>query len=160
MSYLEVPPFDVLTKQRLPYEGFGAVLPVSEDVQQRFEEVAKQARDRIGDVFSVRIGEDQDAVRKLEDIIAEMWSQDWNPEEGNFDLFVRDFGSIFTRSVSRLLGGRLVFRSETDLSHLSCWWRSSEIEAFPFHKVHKRLSFQEGESLPFFFSGLQRMLKS
>jgi hypothetical protein len=159
VSYLEVPPFDLLTNQPSPYESFGRILPASETVERAFEDVVGKARERIGEAFGVRIGQDREGIQELEDLIAEMWAQDWNPEEGDVNLFATDFGSLFTRALSRVLKGRLVFRSEKDLSHLSCWWEPNGVEAFPFHKVYKRLLSQEGESLPFFFSALESILQ-
>ena len=160
MSPPEIPLFDLLTRQPLPHEGLGDVLPFSQTCEDRFREIVQEARSRAREVFDSVIGEDRESVYTLEALIEEIWGQGWTPQSANVDLFATDFGSLLTSCLSEELGGQLVFRSETDLSHLSCWWRLSQIEAFPFHKVYKRLVVREGESLSFYFSALERMLRS
>ena len=51
-----------------------------------------------------------------------------------------------------------MFRSESDLNHVSLWWSEQAVEAFPFHKMYKRLTSREGESVSFFVRGLEQLL--
>ncbi|MBN1919224.1 MAG: hypothetical protein JW889_15070 [Verrucomicrobia bacterium] len=94
----------------------------------------------------------------LDKIIDGMWREGWDPDASDINLFVRDFGLVLASSVLSLLGGDLVFRSEEDLSHLSIWWPVFQVEAFPFHKVYKRLYVSQGESIVSFVRGVSTLL--
>jgi hypothetical protein len=52
--------------------------------------------------------------------------------------------------------GDPVFRSKTDLSHASLWWPKQRLEVFPLHKMYRRFTDQDGESLVFFVDSLHR----
>lgn len=96
----------------------------------------------------------------LEGVIEDMWQQGWDPHHGNVDLFVRDFGLILCKSLySQCSGGSLQFRSQTNLDHTSIWWPAQGIEAFPFHKIYKRLFSRSGESTVFFAAGVCALLR-
>lgn len=159
MSPLNLSHFDLLTGQKESYPGFGNPLPESSARSSRFNTLVDAAVTRVQEGFSVNLADDSVITTKLDSIISEMWSEDWNPEPGNVNLFSTDFGLILTRTLQRLAGGTLVFRSETDLNHTSIYWPTLGIEAFPFHKVYKRLNAKEGESLDTFVGGVIRLVQ-
>ena len=158
MSNLKVPPFDLLTHQASPYTGFGDVLTPSLERDGVLLAAADRARERVEEGFRQMLGEPTSIPSQLDEIISVMWAQGWNPDAANINLFSTDFGLLLTKVSLSLVGGSLVFRSETDISHLSLWWAHKEVEAFPFHKILKRLYSREGESIAFFVAGLSRRI--
>lgn len=154
MSPLEVPPPDVLAGEPEPYSGFGP--PQGHAVNDDFLRVVDGARHRVQETFEAVDVEGRPGVETIERVIREMWDEGWDPEQGDVNLFTRDFGSLFMACLSNALGGERIFRSMTDLSHASVFWRKKRLEAFPFHKVYKRLSNREGDSLVFFFDSLKQ----
>lgn len=159
--YREIPLFDVLRGEPSPYRGFGAPFPQSGEVAGYFQDVLHQARERIADGFGVSLGGSPEEIASaLEDLVAAMWAEGWSPDAGDVNLFARDIGVLLTNAVRAGLGGVLLLRSLSDLSHASLWWSQSRIEAFPFHKAYKRLLRRDGESLTFFLSALGKMLAS
>jgi hypothetical protein len=153
VSSLEIPPPDALTRQSEPFVGFGPTLP-SQGIQWDFQKVVNEARHRVRDTFQVTDVAGRPGVEKIERVIGEMWDEGWSPEQGDTNLFTRDFGCLLMMCLTDALGGEQIFRSTTDLSHASIFWREQKLEAFPFHRVYKRLSNREGDSLVFFFDGL------
>jgi hypothetical protein len=83
-----------------------------------------------------------------------MWNDGWSPEKGNINLFATDFGLVFVDAIHAVMGGELVFRSDSDITHLSMWYPTFKIEAFPFHHVCKCLLESDGSSLGYFFHAL------
>jgi hypothetical protein len=124
--------------------------------ESRFQAIVSEAKGRIREAFGVQVQPNEEAAALIEGLVNEMWAEGWNPGTGDINLFVRDFGSLFTAGIRATLGGTLVFRSETDLSHLSVWWARARLEAFPFHKVYKRLYTREGESLVYLVKTIGR----
>lgn len=160
MSNLEIPPFDVLTSQERPFPGFGPTGGSSQDVGGSFAEVVRQAQGRISDVFNISTERGRSLVATLDPVIRDMWSQGWNPEVGDLNLFTRDFGALLMDSLIHELDGRPVFRSNRDLSHASVFWMNAKVEAFPFHKTVKCLTTIHGESLLQFYDGIGHLLRA
>jgi hypothetical protein len=78
----------------------------------------------------------------LEEFFSRMWREGWDPATSDVNLFVRDLGSVFMSMILTMAGGEPVFRSMTDLSHASLWWKKNRLEVFPFHKTYRRLTDQ------------------
>lgn len=159
MSSPNLSHFDLLTGQKESYLGFGNPLPESSGRSSRFDALVDRAVIRVQEGFSVNLADDSVSATRLDSIISEMRDEGWKPESGNVNLFSTDFGLIVTRTLQRLAGGTLVFRSETDLNHTSIYWPTLGIETFPFHKVYKRLNAKEGESLDTFVRGVIRLVQ-
>ncbi len=157
MSLLDVPPFESLTRGTSPYSGFG---PTSTDpeVAEHFLQVVTQARARIHEAFAVDVPQDRAGIVALEELAAHMWEEGWDPESADVNLFVRDLGSVFMSILQAMTGGEAVFRSKTDLSHASLWWPTKRLEVFPFHKIYRRLTKRDGESLAFFVDSMVKAL--
>jgi hypothetical protein len=153
VSSIDVPPFEVLTDVESPYAGFGPAVE-SDEASSSFAAVVSEAAHRVHEVFGVEPEYSRAGVAALEELISRMWKEGWDPEKAEINLFVRDLGSLFMRAIQAALGGEAIFRSPTDLSHASVWWRAARVEAFPFHRMYKRLSENEGGSLVFFFDSL------
>lgn len=150
--------FDALSGSKEPFEGFGPALP-SVGAERAFRVVVSQARERVKSVFNEDIGPDRRGVETVEQVVVTMWQEGWNPEAGDLDLFARDFGALVTDSILSEVGGTLVFRSQTDLSHTSLWWPAQQFEVFPFHRAAKRLVRQEGEGLLYLFDSVCRKVR-
>ncbi len=157
MSFHDAGLFDVLKGGSAPFTGFGPLIP-QDLVAPRFEAVVSQARDRMRDVFELKVGEGFRTVEGLEGVIESMWLQGWDPEKADFDLFARDFGTVLAETILADLGGELSFRSEVDLSHASVWWAPRRVEVFPYHKIAKRLLRQDGEDLRYFWRSLSKVI--
>ena len=157
MSLLEIPPFEALTQGTGPYSGFGPIMS-DEEASRRFERVVSEAWGRITETFGLTLSRDEAGAEALEKLASRMWREGWDPAAADVNLFVRDFGSIFMTVIHAVLGGELVFRSKTDLSHASLWWPSKRLEVFPFHKVYRRFVDRDGESLTFFLDALAKKL--
>jgi hypothetical protein len=159
LSKIDIPPFDILTGDSIPFDGFGTENGEKENVEISFLKVVKESGDRIKEVFNLDVDcENVDPVTGLEDIISQMWLEGWDPETGNSNLFTRDFGSIFAREIKSQLGGKYIFRSRKRLDYMSIFWKDKKVEAFPFFKVLKRLFNKDGESLTYFFESLRKIV--
>jgi hypothetical protein len=158
VSRHKIPLFDVLTGDAAPYAGFGPILADSTERDVTVGKLEAEALVSVREVFAIAAASPRELIGALEHSIAEMWETGWNPRVGNVSLFATDFGLILTGCIRNLLGGKLVFRSESNLIHLSLWWPERTLEAFPFHKMHKRLTSRDGESISFFARGLEDLL--
>lgn len=159
MSFHKIPIFDLLSGQDKPYEGFGEVLTDSADHEEKMNKQIVQAINRVQEGFEVDFSVDGGKIEdKIENIIKEMWDEDWDPKSSNINLFTTDFGLLLVKLIISKFGGELVFRNTNDLNHVSVWWADKEVEVFPFHKVYKRLSEMEGESIKTFITGLNHIL--
>ncbi len=106
------------------------------------------------------LGKNKEISAKLiEQTCQRMWNEGWSPNKGNINLFSTDFGAILTSLIIEKVGGQVIFRSTDNLIDLSIWWEDNKIEAFPFHKMFKRLSSSEGEDIEYFFNQVVRMVK-
>lgn len=157
MSLLEVPPFESLTQGASPYAGFGALVPQTE-VIENFSRVVHEASARISEMFGVNPSADRAGIVALEELAVRIWSEGWDPQTTDVNLFVRDLGSVFMSILQAMTAGEPVFRSKTDLSHASLWWPKQRLEVFPLHKMYRRLTDQDGESLVFFVDSLCKKL--
>jgi len=157
VSFHNISPFDIIADQQSQFLGFGNLIPSTQERIESFDREANLALARIEEGFEVKFSK-KDIAAKLEQIIIGMWDEGWNPEQNDVNLFVTDFGLLLTKAITKEYGGELTFRSDTDLNHLSIWWDDCGVEAFPFHKVYKRLMINEGESIKFFTDGLSRYL--
>jgi hypothetical protein len=159
LSKIEIPPFDLITGDAIPFDGFGNIIEDKKNVEISFLKVLKEVNDRIRDIFNLDLNcENIDAVKDLENIISQMWLEGWDPEAGNYNLFTRDFGSILAREIKSQLGGEYIFRSRKRLDYMSIFWKEKKVEAFPFFKVLKRLFNKDGESLTYFFASLRKII--
>ena len=157
MSFHEVPPFDMLTGLSLPFDGFGNVLKSSQERIDKFCGLASQACHRIEDTFAVAFQADAAEVsRQLDAVIDSMWEEGWDPSTADVNLFATDFGLVLAAAMCTASPESLTFRSESDISHISLWYIDRGVEAFPFHKVVKRLLQRDGESIASFVDGVQR----
>lgn len=148
MSFHRVPLFDALTGLDAPFGGFGPILDTSSERIDRLRSVAAEAKARILDLFGVDVSDiPSGAAIQLDQIIQSMWADGWNPSEGDVNLFATDFGAILAIVLFENERGTLVFRSDTDISHVSLWDRNHAVESFPFHKIIKCLSSEDGESI-------------
>jgi hypothetical protein len=158
VSFRDIPEFDSLTGVDAPFGG--ADIALREEARPRFEEVFHQAHSRIRETFGIAVPSGLLGSENLEMLIAEMWSEGWDPAKGDVALFVRDFGVLLAHGILDDLGGLLIFRSLTDLSHVSVWWPQMRIETFPFHKMYKRMTCIDGESLTYYTRSLKDIVQS
>jgi hypothetical protein len=159
VSNLKVPAFDMLSGQLNPYTGFGDPLLGLDERLRKFRTLTAEAQRRVEAVFSQSANNPGSVSFKLDKIIDKMWSTGWRPNGGSLNLFATDFGLLLTVALNAVYGGELVFRSETDISHVSIWWSGSKIEAFPFHHVLKCLLDKDSDSISSFEHGLSNMLR-
>lgn len=159
MSYFEIPTFDSLTKQCVPYSGFGNTSIFSKNAPDSYVDTSQQAHSRCSEVFGIRTATPQEIIQCIDQTIASMRSQGWTPEEGSINLFTTDFGCLLTDALREMVGGSLVLRSGSDLSHASVWWAENGVEVFPFHVIYKRLQDFEASSLASFAKGVRSMLE-
>lgn len=159
MSKIDIPPFDIITGDAIPFDGFGNIIEDKKNVEISFIKVFKEVSERIRDIFDLDLDcENIDVVTDLENIISQMWLEGWDPEVGDYNLFTRDFGSILAREIKSQLGGEYIFRSRKRLDYMSIFWKEKKVEAFPFFKVLKRLFNKDGESLIYFFNSLRKII--
>jgi hypothetical protein len=159
VSNHNVPLFDLLKGQNSPYEGFGDVLPDQVENKELIDRLTSEAAERIKEGFGIELSDTNQAVTEIENTIAEMWQEGWNPDEGNVNLFATDFGLVLVELIQQLYAGKTVFRSTSELNHLSIWWSEKGVEVFPFHKAYKRLTLESGENLSSFVQGLKHILE-
>lgn len=158
MSNLNIPPFDFLKGQEVPFEGFGDILPDSLTTKNLLQDQIRRAGERVEKGFGLELDDPKKLLVELEKTIDEMWEEGWEPNKGDINLFATDFGLLITKTIRDIFGGKYIFRSENDLTHLSIFWAEKGMEVFPFHKVYKRLIKRSGESLVDFIQGLEQML--
>lgn len=159
VSNHKVPLFDLLKGQKSPYKGFGVILSDQDENNKLLEKLTSEAAERFKEGFGIKLDDSNQAIEELEKTITEMWQEGWNPDEGNVNLFATDFGLILAEIIQCLFAGKTLFRSKSNLNHLSVWWNEQRVEVFPFHKAYKRLTTESGESLSSFVSGLKQLLK-
>ena len=152
-----LPPFDVLFSQKRPFDGFGPLEEDTQRVRELFDEVVCQAQTRVRELFEISDVDGEKLVAELDEMVAEMWREDWDPQSGDVNLFARDLGALLMDALLRETSGQAVFRSNSDLTNASVYWPPKMIEAFPFHKAFKCLINREGESLLQFFRGVQHL---
>jgi hypothetical protein len=148
--------FDLLQNGDNPTSIYGGILIENSESLSILNNMVKETEKRFSEMFLVK---KQDiTIKILEQTINDMWNEGWNPEKGDVNLFTTDFGIILTNIIMKKLNGKIIFRSTTDLSDLSIWWKDIKMEVFPFHKLFKRLSFRDGEDLEYFFSQVSKFL--
>jgi hypothetical protein len=138
VSPLAVPAFEALTHGTSPYSGFGPIVS-DEETTRNFSRVVSEASARIDEMFGLTPSRDRGGIAALEELVTRIWSEGWDPETADVNLFVRDLGSIFMSTTREIAGGETVSRSRTDVSHASLWWPNRRLEVFPFHKMYRRL---------------------
>jgi hypothetical protein len=154
-----VPLFDLLKGQDMPYEGFGDILPYSSENNNSFDSLTEEAEERMKESFGVELNDVNKTIVDLENTIEEMWQEGWNPEEANINLFATDFGLLLSKIIKELYGGTTIFRSSSELNHLSIWWNEKGVEVFPFHKAYKCLTNEYGENMVSFVKDLKHILE-
>jgi hypothetical protein len=145
---------DILTDSTTPYLGFGAIMEHSNDAEMNLHKEATKVRNDLKDEFGVILDDPLIIPEELDSIVRQMWNSGWDPQNGNIDLFARDFGLVLIEAILALLGGVLIFRRGSNVNHLSIFWSKSKIEAFPFHKTLKCLLNEDGDSMTYFVRGL------
>lgn len=141
--------FDVLLGDVAPTLLFGDPLrgKSAELARTFFEKLSAEARVRVTDTFEETINPNLMGITKLDQIIKGMWQSDWSPKRTSFNLFCTDFGALYCSAFMATSGLQVIFRSDTQLEHVSFWQAHSTREFFPFHKVAKALSNSAGENL-------------
>ena len=107
----EVSLFDVLYSQSDPFNGFGPIAKDSSRIENLFGEVVSQAQTRVLQIFKISEVDGEKLITELDDVIAEMWREDWDPQSGDANLFARDFGALMMDALLRETCGLAVFRS-------------------------------------------------
>jgi hypothetical protein len=158
-SHNEIMDFDLLVGQAAPFLGFGEVVQDSTEHERELHKNADQVRKQIRNTFGAKLDNSSTTPKELDDIAQELWETGWDPRVGNVALFTRDFGLLLTEATMDLLGGRMVCRSTTNLIHWSIFWANQRVEAFPFHKALKCLTYSEGETMTYFVRGLASQLE-
>jgi hypothetical protein len=159
-SHKGVVDFDLLVNQSTPFRGFGDLIKDSAKDERELNEYADQATKQIRDVFGAKLDSPATTPKELDAIAQELWETGWDPEVGNLALFTRDLGLILTDAILDSLGGRLIFRSATNLLHCSIFWDGHGLEAFPFHKAMKCLTQSAGETMTYFVRGVAHELEA
>ena len=158
-SHNEIMDFDLFVGGTEPLLAFGEVIRNSEKLEREFHKDADQVREQIRKTFGAKLDDSRTTPKELDDIARELWETGWDPEVGNVALFTRDLGLLLTEATLDLLGGKLIFRSATNLMHWSIFWPDQRVEAFPFHKALKCLTHSEGETMTYFVHGLGSQLE-
>ena len=158
-SHSEIMDFDLLVDQPAPFRGFGEVFQDLTEDERELHKDADQVRMQIRDTFDAKLDNASAIPKELDDIAHELWETGWDPAVGNLALFTRDLGLVLTDAILDLLGGRMIFRSATNLLHCSIFWGDQRVEAFPFHKALKCLTHSEGETMTYFVRGLGAQLE-
>jgi len=141
--------FDALAKEDAPSSIFGDILGGSplRLATATLRRDAEGARSRVNDTFGHHVTPDEQGIRVLDTIVAEMWSTGWDPKRESLDLFVSDFGALYASAFASIETLRLVARSTGDPLHMSFWSLMARMEYFPYHKVVKALRNPTGENL-------------
>jgi hypothetical protein len=129
-----------------------------EETIRNFSRVVSEASARAEEMVGLAPSRNRAGIAALEELVSRIWSEGWDPQTADVNLFVRDLGSIFMLITQEIAGGETVFRSRTDVSHASLWWPIERLEVFPFHKMYRRLVERDGESVVFFVDGLTKRL--
>lgn len=128
-------------------------------VGPNFERFTAQLTARLLDAFSVRLSMDATLPEDIDAIIEEMWNDGWTPNAHSVELFARDFGLLTCMLLHDNLSGELVSRGSDAILHLSVWWPTAGLEAFPSHVAAKALLDRaSGASLTSFVRGITTLL--
>ena len=151
--------FDLLVGKTAPFLGFGEVIPDATQIEWQFHKSANQIRRQVRNVFGVRLDSASTTPKELDDIVQELHESGWSSKTGNVELFTCDLGLLLAEATLELLGGRLIFRSPSNVVHCSIFYADQGVEAFPFHKALKCLTQEDGETMTFFVIGLGQVLQ-
>jgi hypothetical protein len=155
----KVPSFDLLKNQIEPFSGFGDIIEKSNDLDASFNSAILQAKNRCREIFSISFEDNVRNISEIDKIISHMWCTGWNPEKNDINLFVCDFGLIYSNEILSKYGGEPIYRSKSDLNHFSIYWKNQKIEVFPFHRTLKCLWHRDDESLLGFYKCLFNYIK-
>ena len=149
MTQIEIPPFDAIIGSAKPTGSFGDILKYEEHEKaiSEFENLVLLAKEAVREDFNLNLSDFTNAADELDNIILEMWSEGWNPENGDLNLFCSHFGAVLASLLIAVPNTKFVFRSSTELDNLSIWHEPSKTEYFPFHKIAKCLTVKHGESV-------------
>lgn len=92
-----------------------------------------------------------ESVAELDRLAAQLWPEAIEEEEV-LDAIVANWGAYLGQAIIDNLGGEWTFRQ--DLEHASVHFPRTGMEAFPFHKVRKRLVLGPQESMADFYEAL------
>ncbi len=148
MTQIEITPFDAIIGSEKPTGSFGNILKYEErdEAISEFENLLLLAKESVRENFNIFLSDSINAATELDNVISEMWSEGWNPEVGDLNLFCSHFGAILASLLIAVPNTKYVFRSSTELDNLSVWHEPSKTEYFPFHKIAKCLTAEHGES--------------
>jgi hypothetical protein len=93
----------------------------------------------------------EDSVEELDRLAAQLWPEPLEEEE-TLDALVSNWGAYLGQAIIENLGGEWTFRQ--DLEHASVHFPRTGMEAFPFHKVRKRLVLGAEESMYDFYEAI------
>jgi hypothetical protein len=92
-----------------------------------------------------------ESIEELDRLAAQLWPEPMEEEEA-LDAIVANWGAYLGQAIIENLGGEWTFRQ--DLEHASVHFPRTGMEAFPFHKVRKRLVLGAQESMGDFYEAL------
>lgn len=93
----------------------------------------------------------EDSVEELDRLAAQLWPEPIEEEE-TLDAIVANWGAYLGQAIIENMGGEWTFRQ--DLDHASVHFPRTGMEAFPFHKVRKRLVLGTRESMMDFYEAI------
>jgi hypothetical protein len=93
----------------------------------------------------------EESIDELDRLAAQLWPEPMEEEEA-LDAIVANWGAYLGQSLLENLGGQWTFRK--DLEHASVHFPRTGMEAYPFHKVRKRLVLGGAESLMDFYEAI------
>ena len=93
----------------------------------------------------------EESIDELDRLAAQLWPEPIAEEE-TLDAVVANWGAYLGQAIIENLGGEWTFRR--DLDHASVHFPRTGMEAFPFHKVRKRLVLGAQESMLDFYEAI------
>ncbi|HEY9721918.1 MAG TPA: hypothetical protein V6D47_07875 [Oscillatoriaceae cyanobacterium] len=93
----------------------------------------------------------EESLVELEALIDELWHGEPIEEEA-LEAIVANWGAYLGLTIQQNIGGEWTFRK--DLEHASIFFPRTGMEAFPMHKVRRRLVLGPQESLVNYYEGL------
>lgn len=114
--------------------------------------IAEENVELCRDVFEVHLDFSEGSVAVLDKLVTE----DWDRPPEKLEFVVTEFGAYLAEVFHLNLGGQ--YSPRRNLLHLSIKYSMKDVEVFPFHKVHKRFTQGEPDSLAFFYKALKSEL--
>jgi hypothetical protein len=123
---------------------------------EKIIEFAAQASSDLDSKHGTQITFDLAGVQALDRILGEIRANNWPKESGHFRWYQTSLGSVLACAMLQYGNSITAFRSKDNFTNFSVFVEQTQVEYFPFHKVHKCLISGDAGSLESYYGEFTR----